>query len=282
MFESHSLEGLVLNSFINAKRVNIFFAYLAIAFGLFSIVFVIKDAVEMTNQYMEAIQSGAITVTGTSLVVNPEAEAEINESLLSGWSISAALGFIVSLASFVFQSICNFQWAGCLNRNISETNETLSRIMEKSSDENTLYDFNWMKDKLSTLRIQLWPFMVYIAASILSVIFNDTGMFLSLFSFVFLTLYLAQIFKVSIELIDIKSQFYSFYLKSEYREGLEYIIPYRNIIMFFFFTVLTLGIYWYYLLFKLTNEINLFLERDERLREMLPQSPIINGDDYED
>jgi len=154
--------------------------------------------------------------------------------------------------------------------------------MEKSSDENTLYDFNWMKDKLSTLRIQLWPFMVYIAASILSVIFNDTGMFLSLFSFVFLTLYLAQIFKVSIELIDIKSQFYSFYLKSEYREGLEYIIPYRNIIMFFFFTVLTLGIYWYYLLFKLTNEINLFLERDERLREMLPQSPIINGDDYED
>jgi len=67
---------------------------------------------------------------------------------------------------------------------------------------------------------------------------------------------------VSNELLTIKSQFYSFYLKDHYHEGLEYIIPYRNILMFFLLSVLTVGIYWYYLLFKLSIEINLFLDYD--------------------
>ncbi len=271
-----------MNALINTKRVNVFFAYLAIAFGLFSIVFIIKDAVTLTNQYMDALRSGAITSTGTTLIVDPAVEAEIDKNLLNRWSISAIIAFIVSLASFVFQSICNFQWAGCLNRNISETNQTLTTILNKSSDEDTEYDFMWMIQRLDTMYIQQWPFFVYIITSVLGVFFNDISMLLSVMSFVFLSLYLAQIFKVCIELIDIKSQFYSFYLKSDYREGLEYTIHYRNIIMFFFFSILTLGIYWYYLLFKLTNEINLFLERDEKLREKLPQSPILNGDDHED
>ena len=100
-------------------------------------------------------------------------------------------------------------------------------------------------------------------------------MLFSVMSFVFLAYYLSQIFKVSVELINIKSQFYSFYLKEDYHEGLEYIIAYRNIIMFFVFSVLTLGIYWYYLLFKLSTEINLFLDYDEKLKKKLPESPLL-------
>jgi hypothetical protein len=276
------LEGLILNSFLNAKRINIFFAYLAIAFGLFSLVFIVRDAVTLTNQYMDAIQSGEITVTGTSVLVSPEMEAEISDAVLNPLSISAILGFLVSLTCFIFQSICNFQWAGCLNRNITETNKTLTQLIKTSKDEDAIYDFNWMKEKLDALRIQLWPFFAYIGTSILGTIFSNAAMFLSIVSFIFLAWYLSLIFKVCTELINIKSQFYSFYLKSNYTEGLEYTILYRNIVMFFFFSIMTLGIYWYYLLFKLTTEINFFLEKDEKFRKMLPNSPVIAGDNYED
>jgi hypothetical protein len=48
------------------------------------------------------------------------------------------------------------------------------------------------------------------------------------------------------------------------------------------FSVLTLGIYWYYLLFKLSTEINFFLDYDEKLMIQLPDSPLLKEAKNED
>ncbi|MFP4461744.1 MAG: hypothetical protein ACLFQE_06065 [Thermotogota bacterium] len=256
--------------FLDPKRVNIFFAYLAIAFGLFSVIFAVYEGIAITNEYFQSINNGELTIPETSTLYNQQPE-----QMPMFFTLAGLIGFIVSLLSFLFQSLCNYQWAKVLNRNISETNRLLSDMMKKTNDQEVLYDFQWMSDKLNTLWIQLWAFLGYVAMSILGTVINNMTMLFSVFAFIFLAYYLSQIFKVSNELLRIKSQFYSFYLKEKYHEGLEYIIPYRNIIMFFIFSVLTLGIYWYYLLFKLSTEINYFLDYDEQLMIQLPDSPLI-------
>ena len=256
--------------FLEPKRVNIFFAYLAIAFGLFSVIFAVYEGIALTNEYFQSINNGELTIPETSTLYE-----QTTGQTPYFFSLAGLIGFIVSLLSFLFQSLCNYQWAKVLNRNIFETNKLLSDMMNKTNDEEVLYDFKWMSDKLNALWIQQWAFFGYVTMSLLGTIFNNMTMLFSLFAFVFLAYYLSQIFKVSNELLRIKSQFYSFYLKEKYHEGLEYIIPYRNIIMFFIFSVLTLGIYWYYLLFKLSTEINFFLDYDEKLMIQLPDSPLL-------
>jgi hypothetical protein len=263
--------------FLEPKRVNIFFAYLAIAFGLFSIIFAVYEGIALTNEYFQSMNNGELTISETSTLYD-----QTTGRTPYFFTVAGLIGFIVSLLSFLFQSLCNYQWAKVLNRNIYETNKLLSDMMNKTTDQEVLYDFQWMSRKLNTLWIQLWAFFGYVVMSILGTIFTNMAMLFSVFSFVFLAYYLSQIFKVSNELLRIKSQFYSFYLKEKYHEGLEYIIPYRNIFIFFMFSVLTLGIYWYYLLFKLSTEINFFLDYDEKLMIQLPDSPLLKEAKNED
>ncbi len=259
-----------MNEFLDPKRVNIFYAYLAIAFGLFSVIFAVYEGIAITNEYFQSLNNGELTLPETSTLFN-----QPTEQIPMFFSVAGLIGFIVSLLSFLFQSLCNYQWAKVLNRNIYKTNQLLSDMMNKTDDQDILYDFHWMSDKLNALWIQQWAFFGYIAISLLGTLFNSMPLIFSLVGFIFLSYYLSQIFKVSNELLTIKSQFYSFYLKDHYHEGLEYIIPYRNILIFFLLSVLTVGIYWYYLLFKLSIEINLFLDYDEKLMAQLPDSPLL-------
>ncbi|SRR6056297_3244293 len=260
------------------------FAYLSIAFGLFSLFFMAYDTARWTNEYMEQMQQEGAAYQSTSTVDRnlpqtglPQSETDQNviQDSMKKWTLTAVLGFIISLVSFLFQVFVNYQWSESLNRNITETNQILGDIIEKTSDEEAIYDFEWMGDKLNSMRIQPWPFYIYVAMSVFSIFLNEMSFFFSIFSFAFLAYYLSKIFKVCYDLVDIKSQFYAFYLKETYVGDIEYIIPYRNILLFFFFTIVTFGIYWYYLLFKLSMEINQFLDADERLRKKLPESPVL-------
>src|SRR6056297_2333167 len=184
--------GDYMYEFLDPKRVNIFFAYLAIAFGLFSVIFAVYEGIAITNEYLQSINNGELTIPETSTLYE-----QTGGQAPMFFSLAGLIGFIVSLLSFLFQSLCNYQWAKVLNRNIFETNGLLSDMMNKTSDQEVLYDFQWMSDKLNALWIQQWAFFAYILMSILGTIFNHMAMLFSVFSFVFLAYYLSQIFKVS-------------------------------------------------------------------------------------
>src|SRR6056297_1910802 len=172
--------GDYMYAFLEPKRVNIFFAYLAIAFGLFSVVFAVYEGIAITNEYFQSINNGELTVSETSTLYD-----QTSENLPMFFSLAGLIGFVVSLLSFLFQSLCNYQWAKVLNRNIFETNKLLSDMMNKTNDEEVLYDFQWMSDKLNALWIQQWAFFGYVTMSILGTIFNNMTMLFSLFAFVF-------------------------------------------------------------------------------------------------
>src|SRR6056297_2558371 len=129
--------------FLDPKRVNIFFAYLAIAFGLFSVIFAVYEGIAITNEYFQSLNSGELTIPETSTLYNQQ-----SEQLPMFFTLAGLIGFIVSHLSFLFQSLCNYQWAMVLNRNIYETYGLLSDMMNKTSDQEVLYDVQWMSYKL--------------------------------------------------------------------------------------------------------------------------------------
>ena len=53
--------------------------------------------------------------------------------------------------------------------------------------------------------------------------------------------------------------------------GEVYRIPSRNIITFIILSVITLSIYWLYLLVKLSSEINNYVKSDEKMRKEIEE-----------
>ncbi|MCD6103632.1 MAG: DUF4234 domain-containing protein, partial [Thermotogaceae bacterium] len=88
----------------------------------------------------------------------------------------------------------------------------------------------------------------------------------SLLAIIFLAIYLQSVFTVSKRLEEIKNTMYSVMGISTLQMQN---IKSRNIGLFILFVIITLGIYWLYLLIKLSSEINNYLDTDQRLRQMV-------------
>lgn len=72
---------------------------------------------------------------------------------------------------------------------------------------------------------------------------------------------------------NLKNKVYH-YLKEEKGVSLSgevYRIPSRNIITFIILSVITLSIYWLYLLVKLSSEINNYVKSDEKMRKEIEE-----------
>lgn len=48
--------------FLEPKRVNFFFAYPAIAFGLFPVLFAVYEGIALTNEYFQSINNGKLKI----------------------------------------------------------------------------------------------------------------------------------------------------------------------------------------------------------------------------
>ena len=89
-----------------------------------------------------------------------------------------------------------------------------------------------------------------------------------------MAIYIHNIFKSTSKLSDLKDKIYR-YLKEEKDVDLAgevYRIPQRNIITFIILSVITLSIYWLYLLVKLSSEINNYVKSDEKMRKELEKA----------
>lgn len=246
---------------ITNKRINMIFVLLAVIFSLISLYVAVQETFEMTAKQLDYYYRQLQENPDSQTVIPYEQEYE--EEPVPIWIT------LISALGFVFQIIVCYQWAVCINHNITETQSFFFRTSSIIDDEEEIYDFNWMIDKLNTLKINLMPFWMYLVFSILGIVIPGAYLLFSILGFASLAYYLNKLFILSGELSDIKSQFFGFYLKSDYEPRIENTIKPRNIIYFLLFSIFTMGLYWYYLIFKLSMEINLFLNSDEILRSKL-------------
>lgn len=89
----------------------------------------------------------------------------------------------------------------------------------------------------------------------------------NIIGFVFLGIYLQQTFKTAALLQEYKDRFYSVYQNAMTTPVRK--MKNRNVFLTVLFIIITLGIYWWYLLIAFSKEINEFLELDRRLRSSL-------------
>jgi len=89
-------------------------------------------------------------------------------------------------------------------------------------------------------------------------------------AFVFIALYLNAVFRLTDAVQDLRQKLYAHVL------GESPCLPpkrirHRNLFLSLIFMVLTLGIYWLFLLYNLTAEINAYLDDDQVVRTRILQ-----------
>ncbi|RKX52138.1 MAG: hypothetical protein DRP30_06695, partial [Thermotoga sp.] len=91
---------------------------------------------------------------------------------------------------------------------------------------------------------------------------------LGIIGFVFFAIYIQSVFSASNQLQDVKTKMYNALSKGEMLVNLK-LIKSRNVGLVILLSIITLGIYAYYLLVALSKEINSFVEQDKELRNKL-------------
>jgi len=133
----------------------------------------------------------------------------------------------------------------------------INYVKESTDEKQKLLSLSTVEVHLESLDLRSWAYWLYVG--FYAVIF-------SLLAIIFLAIYLQSVFTVSKRLEEIKNTMYSVMGISTLQMQN---IKSRNIGLFILFVIITLGIYWLYLLIKLSSEINNYLDTDQRLRQMV-------------
>lgn len=204
-------------------------------------------------------------------------EQQVNEIIaffIIGFGILAVLFFLVPLFGSLLSAITGilqmwliFQWSLALNVNIDNSLNIL-HYMDHSKDaffkSVTVSDYI---QKLKKSKIDLFWFQVYVVFYIFGGLSRRYMVYFSLISFVFLGIFLQMVFTSENTLQSAKNHFYSILLPQKHLYLNQ--ISKRNFPLVMLLTVVTLGIYWYYLLIKHSTEINQFIASDQENRRLL-------------
>lgn len=178
------------------------------------------------------------------------------------------LSVIVGILVMVFQTLVIYQWSQSLNGNIKNTQNMLLNLLNTKSDNRVIADIHTMTTEMQNLRLEPWAFWVYLGLYFIALFVPSPGDFwVNILGFVFLAVYLQMVFTLSKKLQDIKARFYSFYGRGSMSNL--HRIKSRNIGIFILLTIVTFGIYWWYLLIVMSGEINDFLDIDQQARKNL-------------
>ncbi len=192
-------------------------------------------------------------------------------NILAGAAAGAGILFfsvVIGILVMVFQALVIFQWSQTLNGNIKNTQTILQRMQSVKSDQRSLADIQIMNTEISNMRLEPWAFWVYLGLYFIQLFVPATAVFvLGILGFIFLAVYLQMVFSLSKKLQDIKAKFYAFYSQGNMRNLHQ--IKSRNIGIFILLTIITFGIYWWYLLIVMSGEINAFLDTDQQIRKNL-------------
>ncbi len=185
------------------------------------------------------------------------------ETFLGALAIAVIFGIIAA----IFQFIVMNQWANALKMNKNNTKIVLDYLSMKAQDTEEKFDISLIRNKIESIEIKTWAFWLYLVLYILNFITLSYGI-LKIIGLIFLAIYLQSVLSASSQLQDIKTKMYTALSKGEMLVNLNLIKP-RNIGLVILLSIITLGIYAYYLLFALSKEINAFIEQDKELRNKL-------------
>ncbi|MDK2951198.1 MAG: hypothetical protein PWQ77_863 [Kosmotogales bacterium] len=185
-------------------------------------------------------------------------------SIIAAFTMLAGIGFIFQIISSILTFIVLYQWSQAIKTNIQNTQMILGHIRENIQDASKKNAIMALESRLKTIEIYDWAFWVYLICAIVGYI-NWYVFFINLIGFVFLAIYLQNLFQACKKLQEAKNKVYQ-YVSSKFILSGE-IIKDRNIGMFILLAIVTIGIYWYYILIKMSYEINEFLQWDIDARE---------------
>lgn len=185
-------------------------------------------------------------------------------SIIAAFTMIAGIGFIFQIISSILTFIVLYQWSQAVKTNIQNTQMILEHIRENIQDDSKKNAIMALESRLKTIEIYDWAFWVYLICAIIGYI-NWYVFFINLIGFIFLAIYLQNLFQACKKLQEAKNKVYQ-YVSSKFILSGE-IIKDRNIGMFILLAIVTIGIYWYYILIKMSYEINEFLQWDIESRE---------------
>ena len=179
-------------------------------------------------------------------------------------TLYVGIGIIFQLVSAILIFIVLYQWSQAIKTNIQNTLFILNHVKENIEDEQKKSAIIALESRLKTIEIYDWAYWIYLVCAIVGYI-NWYLFFINLIGLIFAAIYLQNVFSVSFKLQDAKSKVYQ-YVSDKFILSGE-IIKRRNIGLFIVLAIITFGIYWYYILIKMSYEINEFLQWDIESRE---------------
>jgi hypothetical protein len=196
--------------------------------------------------------------------------AAFSSAILGIWQgvvaggLTYRLSLLTNITVMVLQTIVIFQWSNALNTNIENTRLSLNALIKENPGNS---DFSEMEYRIRSLKLEPWTFWVYFVFYFLGTVTTHYGWLLNLFGFVFLGIYLQKTFTTATRLQDYKESFYTVY-----RSSSRYLVRHmksRNIFVTVLLIIITLGIYWWYILIAFSKEINVFLDTDKKIRDSM-------------
>ncbi len=190
---------------------------------------------------------------------------DINQIIVS--VIILVVAGLFALLSQIFQIIIVYQWSRALNTNIENTRYTFHELKEKMSDKSKIEAFDIVDMRFSRNKVQVWAYWVYFVMLLVSYFSFGMYSWAALIGVIFLAIYIQSVFSIAKYLQEAKTQLYNF-LGKNYLFNNRFIKD-RNVGLFILFIIITFGIYWLYLIIKLSAEINDYLSWDIQTRESL-------------
>ncbi|WP_041081145.1 DUF4234 domain-containing protein [Thermotoga profunda] len=237
---------------LSERKVNSSFAVLAVVFSIIAGFVGMIGAANVLRGMFEGIFNGGF------------GHGYGYARMFGGMFITLISGLLGILAA-IFTLIVLNQWSNTLNENIQNTKVLLSYLKQKV-DADKQINLSVLEGHLSALNLNIWAYWVYMAFYIISFIVPMASFVFAILAVVFLSIYLQSVFTVAKRLEEIKNAMYPMLGISS--PMLSY-IKQRNVGIFILLVIVTIGIYWWYLLIKLSDEINQYIDADQKLRQVI-------------
>ncbi|MHC1569322.1 MAG: DUF4234 domain-containing protein, partial [Candidatus Syntropharchaeia archaeon] len=172
-------------------------------------------------------------------------------------------GSILGLVATIFLLIVYHQWSSVLNTNVTNTINIFEYLKQKDPDKAPEYDA-FLKS-LRNIKVPSWPYWLFFISMLLYWFLPYIVIF-PILSIVFFLIHLHNVFAVADKLQELKGKAYREF--GNLPQGIN-TIKTRNVLIVLLLTIVTLGIYWIYLIIKLSSEINSFIEVDKVARQAI-------------
>ena len=230
-------------SLVREKRISIGMAVAAVILGVVGTVFMFIGAVAAT-----------------------EAAYYYDFDMMTGASAIMILAGVMGLVSGILQAVVMYQWSSALKTNIENTRIVMTSLGKKITDSEKTDVIDLFSTRLSGMQLPVWAYWLYVVLYVIGLFSGAYSILFLVLGFIFLAIYLHGVFSVSENLQDMKGKIYPYLLEKVVFDDIRTINK-RNIGLFILLSIVTFGIYWYYLIIKLSSEINAYTGIDSRLRE---------------